>query len=1243
MKFQFLPITYSSFDLNGENYQKIYGRNEQGQKLCIIDKSENYLWAILKDKTSLKEINKLIEKIKKIKISSRDRDTKVTRVEIKEKNFLGKPVKALKIYATNYKDLSEIATKLDSKEIIKRRGYDLSQTTQYIIERKLEPMNWYELEGEILTDENLGGISRVIEADFVIQADSFKKIEKKLPEPKAMAYDLETDALEIGKGAILMVSLYAKDFQKVITWKRAKHTEKEHSSEAKKKCSPSNIRGSSKETKGCLSYVQFVKDEAELIEEFIKQVKEYSPDFLIGYNSDNFDMPYLKSRAEKNKIKLTLGLDNSIIKLSRGINVSARIDGITHTDLIKLIRTTYSQYMQSETMSLNEVSKEFLGDQKKDFQIQHSSKLDEKQLEKYYEYNLQDSKLTLELFLKFWPDLLEFSKVIKEPIFEISRNGLSKQIESYILHHLEKYNEIPERRPNHSEIGDRRTRGGVKGAFVYEPKPGLYENLAMFDFTSMHTSIIITHNISKATLEKKKTNQFKSPDIEMNNQQTNFYFSKKPNFFPTLLKDIFEKRKQYKEEYKKNPDKITKARSNAFKLLSASAHGYIGFFGARYYSWEASSTILAFVRKYNQDIIKDIEKQGHKIIYGDSVSGNTKIWVRENRKIEKIKIKDLFKNVDTKTKSNKEYNFKENIETLTIDEKGNSIFKSVPYIMRHKTNKKMYRIHFTNNWSIDVTEDHSLIGYQSTKFNQSKKIKPLNRLIEIKPTEIKKKTNSIISLKKIPLKNTTSLNYPKEVYEFLGFFIGDGSFSKNKSQKKDYCLDLSLGLDKKELLEKLISPLKEKDYLKNHWDKKNRKGDIKINGLKLIDLVAKHCKKDNKKVFPKFLFKEEEANIAAFLRGYFSADGTVMIRNNAPIIKLTSINKEFIEKTRDLLFRIGISNSVFKENKPNFYNTKEKIYSNGSISKNIIIKNKEQFMEKIGFILERKNKRGKIKTNGQQKKLIKNFEFDLQSVVKVEKIKTPKYVYDVEVEDTHRFFANNCLVHNTDSVAFTVENKTNSQIKKLLENLNKKLPGVMHLESEGFFKRGLWVTTRSGETGAKKKYAMINEKGEVKIRGFETVRRDWCKLARKVQDKIIRLILKEGSEKKALEYLKKVIKDLKERKIPLEELTIKTQLKKPIESYKAISPHVVAARKMIEQNIPVGEGGLIEYYLGESKTNSKLVRDKVKLISEKGEYNLEYYLNKQLLPAVENIFHVFGIEIKDIIEGNKQEGLNKWF
>ena len=57
-----------------------------------------------------------------------------------------------------------------------------------------------------------------------------------------------------------------------------------------------------------------------------------------------------------------------------------------------------------------------------------------------------------------------------------------------------------------------------------------------------------------------------------------------------------------------------------------------------------------------------------------------------------------------------------------------------------------------------------------------------------------------------------------------------------------------------------------------------------------------------------------------------------------------------------------------------------------------------------------------------------------------------------------------------------------------------------------------------------KKYALIDENNKVKIRGFETVRRDWCALSRRVQDKIIRQILIDGNEKKSLTYEKEVIK-----------------------------------------------------------------------------------------------------------------------
>ena len=84
----------------------------------------------------------------------------------------------------------------------------------------------------------------------------------------------------------------------------------------------------------------------------------------------------------------------------------------------------------------------------------------------------------------------------------------------------------------------------------------------------------------------------------------------------------------------------------------------------------------------------------------------------------------------------------------------------------------------------------------------------------------------------------------------------------------------------------------------------------------------------------------------------------------------------------------------------------------------------------------------------------------------------------------------------------------------------------MELELEDFYKRGLWVTTRAGVTGAKKKYALIDKNNKLKIRGFETVRRDWCKLAREIQSNILKQILEDGDEKKALEYTKKIIKQI---------------------------------------------------------------------------------------------------------------------
>jgi DNA polymerase I len=817
MKTEFIPIDYDYFDFEGRNYAKITGRNSGGKRICVIDSCDIYFWAVLKDKINQKEIKELKEKIEKIQLDVKGRQTKVEKVEIHSKKFLGKDVKALKIFATNYKDLHDVADKLGMPEIEKRRGYDLGFVSHYIIEKNIIPLTWYEIEGEVLNNSlEFGGIDVSLKVDFCIKLKSAKIIDKKNFMPKVLAFDIETDEFQIGKGQIVMISLVSENFRKVITWKKIQESN---------------------------NFVEYVKDEPELLEKFIEYVKKISPDFLVGYFSDGFDFPYIKARAEKYKMRLNIGIDGSQPVFHRGAITTCKVDGIVHIDLLKFIDTAYSQYMQSETLSLNDVSKEFLGETKKEFKFKPISKMSESEWRNYFEYNLQDSLLTYKLFFKFWPDILEFSRIMNEPVFDVSRNGMAKNVESYILHNLKKFNEIPEKRPTHDEIGERRRREKYEGAFVFQPIPGLYENIGMFDFTASYGSTIVTYNLSKSTfLEKSEKNSY---SIETMGRKLSF--SKKPGFFPEMLKEIIILRKKYKKELKEKPDVIKKARSNAFKLLANASYGYQGFFGARYYSYESAAATAAFAKKSIKDSIEKINKEGYKTIYSD-----------------------------------------------------------------------------------------------------------------------------------------------------------------------------------------------------------------------------------------------------------------------------------------------------------------------------------------------------------------------------------------------------------TDSIAFLLNKKTEKQTLEFLKKLNSKLPGIMELELEDFYKRGIWVTKRTGEFGAKKKYALVNKQGKLKIRGFETVRRDWCNLARETQNKILRMILGDGDEKKALDYIKEIAKRIKERKIAREEIIIRTQLKKPISEYKAISPHVIAAKRMEEQKMMIDEGALIEYFIAETREKKKLVREKVKLPQEKGEYDIEYYLKRQILPAVENIMQVFNIDINKVLDKKKQMTLEEF-
>ena len=271
----FLPIDYDYFDFNGRNYFKIVGKDDEGKHICIIDSFEPFLYAIFREGINEKRIKDIKEKIEKITIETENRTTKVEKILIEDKKFLGREVKALKIFMTNYKDAHPVADQLDFPEIEFRREYDIPLITKYITEKNLRPLVWKKITGEILNNsEEFGGIDSILDVDLVIKVEKIENTDKQ-PEfsPKIIAFDLECDEFEIGKGEILMISIAGNNnLKKVLTWKKSDEKPE---------------------------FVEFFKDEEEMLEAFVKIIKKEKPDLLAGYFSDGFDMPYLKARAEK--------------------------------------------------------------------------------------------------------------------------------------------------------------------------------------------------------------------------------------------------------------------------------------------------------------------------------------------------------------------------------------------------------------------------------------------------------------------------------------------------------------------------------------------------------------------------------------------------------------------------------------------------------------------------------------------------------------------------------------------------------------------------------------------------------------------------------------------------------------------------------------------------------------------------------------------------------------------------------
>ncbi|MEI7961843.1 MAG: DNA-directed DNA polymerase [archaeon] len=235
------------------------------------------------------------------------------------------------------------------------------------------------------------------------------------------------------------------------------------------------------------------------------------------------------------------------------------------------------------------------------------------------------------------------------------------------------------------------------------------------------------------------------------------------------------------------------------------------------------------------------------------------------------------------------------------------------------------------------------------------------------------------------------------------------------------------------------------------------------------------------------------------------------------------------------------------------------------------------------------------------------------------------------------------LYGDTDSNFLLMLDKTKKDVENFVEEVNSKLPEGMELEIDGFYKRGIFVTKKEGGA-AKKRYALMDEKGNLKIVGFEYVRRDWCIIARETQKKVLELVLSEGKPEKAVECVKRVLKELKEGKVEKKDLVIMTVLQRDTKDYDSIGPHVAAAKKAIARGKELGAGSMLSFIITKGGKGKQSISDKAELEEyvKEGDYDVEYYIENQLLPAVLKIVQELGYSKEDLLTGGKQTGLNAW-
>jgi DNA polymerase elongation subunit (family B) len=391
----------------------------------------------------------------------------------------------------------------------------------------------------------------------------------------------------------------------------------------------------------------FFADEATMLYSFMEFVRISGVDVLTGWYSGQYDLPYIINRAKA--LNLDARKISPIGKLKmykKGDYWRIYLNGVDHVDMQDALQDIGYNL---PNWKLATAAEEILQDPDT-----------EKLKTATWKNWLSDYNGFLEYAVRDVEILVEIEKRVK--IFELysslqSTAGLvnmslvmmkSVVVDSYICTAFHNKIVFPTRRTQQKQK--------YMGAIVLDPQePGVHEDMALLDYTSLYPTTVMAFNISPETfiaseasckevdltideiiesLEKENIDYVDTGhNSELFGQRYLFYGHKyKLGLVPFLLKKLYTQRveinKKYNEDSTSEDEKLSLyVKQRAIKLISNSFYGALGFNYFRLYKPECADAITFWAREaLKYAVVKWHTELKHPVVYGDTDS----IFVKQN-------------------------------------------------------------------------------------------------------------------------------------------------------------------------------------------------------------------------------------------------------------------------------------------------------------------------------------------------------------------------------------------------------------------------------------------------------------------------------------------------------------------------------------------------------------------------------------------------------------------------------------